>query len=97
VLHVAPESAAGGPLALVCDRDLVELDVAARKLALHVSEDEPEKRRADWQPPAPKYGRSYGALYLRHITQANEGCGFDFLAAGPPTPNRRSTDKCSER
>jgi dihydroxy-acid dehydratase len=86
VLHVAPESAVGGPLALVCDGDLVELDVAARKLALHVGEDELEKRRANWQPPAPKYGRGYGALYLRHITQANEGCDFDFLEAGPPTP-----------
>jgi dihydroxyacid dehydratase/phosphogluconate dehydratase len=86
VLHVAPESAVGGPLALVHDGDLVELDVAARKLALHAGEDELEKRRADWHPPAPKYGRGYGALYLRHITQANEGCDFDFLAAGPPTP-----------
>jgi dihydroxy-acid dehydratase len=86
VLHVAPESAVGGPLALVCDGDLVELDVAARKLALHVGEDELEKRRANWRPPAPKYGRGYGALYLRHITQANEGCDFDFLEAGPPTP-----------
>ena len=86
VLHVAPESAVGGPLALVRDGDLVELDVAARKLALHVGEDELEKRRANWQPPAPKYGRGYGALYLRHITQANEGCDFDFLEAGPPTP-----------
>src|SRR5690242_9221437 len=86
VLHVAPESAIGGPLALVHDGDLVELDVPARKLVLHVGEDELERRRADWQPPAPKYGRGYGALYLRHITQANEGCDFDFLEAGPPTP-----------
>ena len=86
VLHVAPESAVGGPLALVHDGDVVELDVAARKLVLHVDEDELAKRRADWQPPAPKYGRGYGALYLRHITQANEGCDFDFLEAGPPTP-----------
>jgi dihydroxy-acid dehydratase len=86
VLHVAPESAVGGPLALVHDGDLVELDVPARKLVLHVGEDELEKRRADWQPPAPKYGRGYGALFLKHITQANEGCDFDFLGAGPPTP-----------
>jgi dihydroxy-acid dehydratase len=86
VLHVAPESAVGGPLALVHDGDLVELDVAARRLVLHVDEDELDKRRVDWQPPAPKYGRGYGALYLRHITQANEGCDFDFLEAGPPTP-----------
>ena len=51
-----------------------------------VSDEELEKRRADWQPPAAKYGRGYGALYLQHITQANEGCDFDFLEAGPPTP-----------
>ena len=86
VLHVAPESAVGGPLALVRDGDLIELDVAARRLVLHVDDDELDKRRVDWQPPAPKYGRGYGALYLQHITQANEGCDFDFLEAGPPTP-----------
>ncbi|HYZ97883.1 MAG TPA: L-arabinonate dehydratase [Acidimicrobiales bacterium] len=86
VLHVAPESAVGGPLALVRDGDPIELDVAARKLVLHVGDDELDKRRADWQPPTPKYGRGYGALYLQHITQANEGCDFDFLGAGPPTP-----------
>ncbi len=86
VLHVAPESAVGGPLALVQDGDVIELDVPARKLVLHVSDEELEKRRADWQPPSPKYSRGYGALYLQHITQANEGCDFDFLGAGPPTP-----------
>jgi len=86
VLHVAPESAVGGPLALVHDGDLIELDVAARKLVLHVPEDERDKRRADWQAPAPKFQRGYGALFLQHITQANEGCDFDFLGAGPPTP-----------
>jgi len=86
VLHVAPESAVGGPLALVRDGDVVELDVAARKLVLHVGEEELEKRRAAWRAPTPKYVRGYGALYLRHITQANEGCDFDFLEAGPPTP-----------
>ena len=86
VLHVAPESAVGGPLALVQDGDVVELDVAARRLVLHVGEEELEKRKAAWRAPTPKYGRGYGALYLRHITQANEGCDFDFLEAGPPTP-----------
>jgi dihydroxy-acid dehydratase len=86
VLHVAPESSIGGPLALVEDGDVIELDVAARRLSLHVSDEELEKRRADWQQPPAKYGRGYGALYLKHITQANEGCDFDFLGAGPPVP-----------
>ena len=86
VLHVAPESHIGGPLALVHDGDLIELDVAARKLHLHVPDEELDKRRADWQQPPPKYARGYGALYLKHITQANQGCDFDFLEAGAPTP-----------
>jgi dihydroxy-acid dehydratase len=86
VLHVAPESHVGGPLALVRDGDVIELDVEARRITLAVSDEELEKRRADWQQPAAKYGRGYGALYLQHITQANEGCDFDFLEAGPPTP-----------
>ena len=86
VLHVAPESFVGGPLALVRDGDVIELDVAARRLSLQVSDEELDKRRAEWTQPAAKYGRGYGALYLQHITQANEGCDFDFLEAGPPTP-----------
>jgi dihydroxy-acid dehydratase len=86
VLHVAPESSVGGPLGLVEDGDVIELDVAARRLSLNVSDDELDKRRADWQRPPAKYGRGYGALYLKHITQANEGCDFDFLESGPPTP-----------
>jgi dihydroxy-acid dehydratase len=86
VLHVAPESFVGGPLAFVQNGDIIELDVAARRLSLNVSDEELEKRRADWQQPPPKFGRGYGALYLQHITQADEGCDFDFLEAGPPTP-----------
>jgi dihydroxy-acid dehydratase len=86
VLHVAPESHVGGPLALVEDGDVIELDVSARRLTLHVSDEELEKRRADWQPSPAKYGRGYGSLYLQHITQANEGCDFDFLESGPPIP-----------
>jgi dihydroxy-acid dehydratase len=86
VLHVAPESAVGGPLAFVQDGDVIELDVPARRLSLQVSEDELAKRRAEWQPPPPKYGRGFGQLYLQHITQANEGCDFDFLESGPPVP-----------
>jgi len=86
VLHVAPESFIGGPLAFVQDGDIIELDVAARRLSLNVSDEELDKRRADWQQPPAKFGRGYGALYLQHITQADQGCDFDFLEAGPPTP-----------
>jgi dihydroxyacid dehydratase/phosphogluconate dehydratase len=86
VLHVAPESFVGGPLAFVRDGDVIEVDVPARRLELCVSDHELRQRRAAWQPAPPKYMRGYGALYLRHITQANEGCDFDFLAAGAPTP-----------
>jgi dihydroxy-acid dehydratase len=86
VLHVAPESYVGGPLAFVRDGDIIELDVPARRLTLAVSDEELAKRRAEWRQPAPRYGRGYGALYLQHITQANEGCDFDFLEAGVPTP-----------
>jgi dihydroxy-acid dehydratase len=87
VLHVAPESYIGGPLALVQDGDEIELDVPGRRLMLQVSDDELARRRAMWQQPAPRYVRGYGALYLRHMTQANDGCDFDFLEAGPPTPD----------
>ncbi|GAA2756821.1 L-arabinonate dehydratase [Actinopolymorpha rutila] len=80
VLHVSPESHVGGPLALVRDGDLVTLDVAERRLSLDVSDTELAERRAAWTPPEPAYGRGYGALYLSHITQAEEGCDFDFLA-----------------
>jgi dihydroxyacid dehydratase/phosphogluconate dehydratase len=85
VLHVAPESHVGGPLAFVRDGDLIELDVPARKLVLHLPDDELDKRRADWQHPPAKYGRGYGALYLQHITQADQGCDFDFLEGTAPT------------
>ena len=87
VLHVAPESFVGGPLALVHDGDLIELDVAARRLTLHVPDDELARRRATWRPPAAKYGRGYGALYAQHMRQANEGCDFDFLERGAATPD----------
>ena len=87
VLHVAPESYIGGPLALVRDGDLIELDVAARSLELKVSAAELARRRAAWRQPAPHYARGFGALYQQHITQANEGCDFDFLHAGAPTPD----------
>ncbi|HYH29656.1 MAG TPA: dihydroxy-acid dehydratase, partial [Pseudonocardia sp.] len=87
VLHVAPESAAGGPLALVRDGDPVELDVAGRRLDLHVPADELAARREAWQAPAPPPARGYGALFARHVTQADQGCDFDFLAgSGAPEP-----------
>ena len=87
VLHVAPESYIGGPLAFVRDGDLIELDVAARRLELKVSDAELAMRRAAWVPPKPHYSRGFGALYEKHITQANEGCDFDFLHSGAPTPD----------
>src|SRR6478735_4153786 len=86
VLHVAPESFVGGPFALVEDGDMIELDVPARRLTLKVTDEVLAKRRANWQAPPPKFVRGYGALYLKHINQANEGCDFDFLEAGSPTP-----------
>jgi dihydroxy-acid dehydratase len=79
VLHVAPESHVGGPLALVKDGDLIELDVANRKLTLKVDDAELARRRAAWKPPKPHYTRGFGEMYLKHVTQANEGCDFDFL------------------
>ena len=85
VLHVAPESFIGGPLALVRDGDLIELDVAARKLELKVSDAELAQRRAAWRRPPPHYSRGFGALYEQRVTQANEGCDFDFLHAGAAT------------
>jgi len=87
VLHVSPESAAGGPLALVRSGDLVTLDVAARSLRLEVADDELASRRAAWQPPPPRYQRGYGALYADHVTQADLGCDFDFLARPGATPD----------
>ena len=85
VLHVAPESHIGGPLALVRDGDQIELDVPGRKLTLKVSDEELAKRRKAWTPPKPHYTRGFGTLYLKHVTQANEGCDFDFLEAGAAT------------
>ncbi len=87
VLHVAPESFVGGPLALVRDGDSIELDVPGRKLTLKVSDAELAKRRAAWKQPQPHYVRGFGTLYLKHVTQANEGCDFDFLEDGAPTPD----------
>jgi dihydroxy-acid dehydratase len=79
VLHTAPEAAAGGPLALVRNGDLITLDVAARRLHLHVEEDELARRRLAWQAPAPAMGSGYWKLYVDHVLQADEGADFDFL------------------
>jgi len=87
VLHVAPESFVGGPLALVRDGDLIELDVTARRLQLKVDDDELARRRAAWKKPPQKFERGFGALYQQHVTQANEGCDFDFLEGTTPTPD----------
>jgi dihydroxy-acid dehydratase len=87
VLHVAPESFVGGPLALVRDGDVIELDIPARRLSLNVSDEELARRRAAWRKPAPRYARGYGRLFSEHVSQANEGCDFDFLERGPPTPD----------
>lgn len=85
-LHISPESAVGGPLAFVQTGDLIQLDVPNRLLNLLVSEDELARRRAAWQPRPPRYGRGFGKLFSEHVTQAHEGCDFDFLQFGPPTP-----------
>jgi dihydroxy-acid dehydratase len=87
VLHVAPESFVGGPLALVRSGDPITLDVAARSLRLEVAERELAMRRARWQPPGPKFERGYGALYSEHITQADKGCDFEFLARPGRNPD----------
>jgi len=79
VLHTAPEAAAGGPLALVKNGDVIELDVPKRKLHLHVSDEELAKRKASWKPPVPKLTSGYWKLYIDHVLQADEGADLDFL------------------
>lgn len=86
ILHVAPESFVGGPLALVRNGDHIEVDVSRRLLHLHVSEEELARRRAEWKPLPPRYERGYGAMFQQHIGQADEGCDFDFLESGAPVP-----------
>ena len=79
VLHVAPESAIGGPLAVVRTGDEIELDVQHRTLTLAIGPEELDARLRRFQPPPPHYDRGYGKLFLDHVTQADEGCDFDFL------------------
>ncbi|MDB5945122.1 MAG: dihydroxyacid dehydratase, partial [Ramlibacter sp.] len=79
VLHAAPEAAAGGPLAVVQNGDMVELDVPNRRLHLHVSDEELARRLSAWQPPAPPMTSGYWKLYVDHVLQADEGVDLDFL------------------
>jgi dihydroxyacid dehydratase/phosphogluconate dehydratase len=86
VLHVAPESFVGGPLALLQEGDMVELDVPARQLNMRVNDDELLRRRLAWHPKPGIYPRGYGKLYMEHIKQADQGCDFDFLEGTAPIP-----------
>jgi len=79
VLHVAPESYVGGPLALLKTGDIVRLDLPARRLDMLVDEAELEARRKAWVAPAPRYERGWGYMFSKHVTQADKGCDFDFL------------------
>jgi dihydroxy-acid dehydratase len=76
---VSPESYVGGPLALVRDGDLIELDVPARKLNVLISDEEMSKRKSAWQAPSKKFDRGFGKMYSAHVLQADQGCDFDFL------------------
>ena len=87
VLHVAPESHVGGPLAVVRTGDPITLDVAARSLTIDLNERVIADRRAQWQPPPPRFERGYGLLYSENITQANQGCDFGFLAGRGASPS----------
>ena len=86
VLHVSPESFVGGPLALLKEGDIIELDVAARQLNMRVNEEELRRRRAAWRPKEGIYPRGYGKLFMQHIQQADQGCDFDFLEGTAPIP-----------
>lgn len=86
VLHVSPESFVGGPLALLNEGDIIELDVQQRLLNMRVSADELSRRREAWRPKGEIYPRGYGKLFMQHIKQADEGCDFDFLEGTAPIP-----------
>jgi dihydroxy-acid dehydratase len=86
VLHVAPESFIGGPLALVEDGDLITLDVPGRRISLDVEPAVLALRRAAWAPPEPHYVRGYGLLHSRSVSQANRGCDYDFLEGSARVP-----------
>ncbi|WP_149496055.1 L-arabinonate dehydratase [Roseiconus lacunae] len=84
VLHIAPESAAGGPLALVRTGDMIEIDVPKRRIHWDVAEDEAARRKAEIKLPDVVPPRGYGQLYAKHVTQADVGCDFDFLTGRSP-------------
>ncbi|MDH5747824.1 MAG: L-arabinonate dehydratase [Rhodospirillales bacterium] len=87
ILHVAPESFTGGPLALVETGDMIETDVANRRIHLDVSDEQLNQRRRRWSALPPRYERGYGKLFSNHVSQADKGCDFDFLEDGFPTPD----------
>ena len=97
VLHIAPESALGGPLAIVQNGDLIQLDTANRKLNLLVSDEEIQRRLAAWEKPVRHYDRGYGKLFLDHILQANEGCDFDFLRWVPEPDDLVGSERSKAR
>lgn len=86
VLHVAPEAFVGGPLALIRTGDIIELDVAARSINVKLTDAELSARRAVWKKPERRFTRGYGAMFSAHVTQANEGCDFDYLQGTEPNP-----------
>jgi dihydroxy-acid dehydratase len=92
VLHITPEAFIGGPLALVQDGDLIELDIPARKLNLMISEEEMQRRMLQWTPPRPRFERGYGVLNQLHVLQADKGCDFDFLEEPVRTQVRKAMD-----
>ena len=86
VVHVTPEAAVGGPLALVMTGDMIALDIAAHTLNVELPAAELARRRAAWKPPARVYERGFSRLYVEHVTQADQGCDFDFLMGNAATP-----------
>ena len=88
VLHVAPEAFIGGPLALIQNGDIIEIDIPNRSILVKISDEEMAVRRAAWSTPEPRYERGYGQMFARHVEQADKGCDFDFLTTefGVPVP-----------
>jgi dihydroxy-acid dehydratase len=79
VLHIAPESFIGGPLALIRTGDIISTNVADRRIEVELSDDDLRARRENWTPPAPRYERGFGQMFSQHVTQADKGCDFDYL------------------